>query len=372
MARAVDEHLEVFKRIDAGINGPTGIKAFPLLFSLAAPALQHWLGFARSYGQQGIIDGATGAVAEDPSIELNSKSNISKAIQIGSFEHRLLNEGITHFVSEEMVKLVSAAAAVSEPEPLFATDLPCPHGLVVLEVPLMLHDLHPKTGVVDERIVLPIRAIGWTSTDAIMSIDGKPNSGITMIAYTDMDSYRTVYLPSVLPITGEPMPDLSDERGLQMVEFNPWGFGTSWSDGGDDMQAISVADQTMVSTVAFQRRWLLSLLRLMWQEILVAESNPIERGSFRRMERAGMRRNRASDLKVLKLRRVYRTGTAESTGHTLDHRVIVRGHWKRQFYPSLGPVGDPDSYRRIWIDPYMKGPDDAPVHIKYSVTSIVR
>jgi hypothetical protein len=34
---------------------------------------------------------------------------------------------------------------------------------------------------------------------------------------------------------------------------------------------------------------------------------------------------------------------------------VVRGHWRNQWYPSI------KQHRQIWVMPYMKGPEDAPI-----------
>ena len=37
-------------------------------------------------------------------------------------------------------------------------------------------------------------------------------------------------------------------------------------------------------------------------------------------------------------------------------RWTVRGHWRRQWYPSRG------GHRPVWINPHIKAPDGAPLH----------
>lgn len=375
VTRAVDEHVAAWKRAKAGIDA---VAHLPLPFNEVPVALQHWVTFARSFARTGVVDAATGSNQNDERVDLAAAGNVTRAVQIGHNEFRLLEDGVTHYVSAEMVDVVSGAADLAEPEPLFATDLPCPTGLAVLEQPLLLADLHPYTGVIDPRIVLPIRAIGWVFNPAIHSLSGETGPGITLIAYTDMDAYHTVYMPSLADI-GMPEASAADyaiQSGLWLVEFNPWRFGSGWGDGGPSaIDANDVSDPNaikVVSTVAYLRRWLLSLLRLMWQQIIVSDPGRIDRPTLRRMERAGMDRSRRDDFKVLRLRRVSRPHDDPASGHRLEHRVIVRGHWRQQYYPSLGPVGDLGSYRRIFIDPYIKGPDDAPLVVKHAVTAVVR
>jgi hypothetical protein len=43
---------------------------------------------------------------------------------------------------------------------------------------------------------------------------------------------------------------------------------------------------------------------------------------------------------------------------------VVRGHWRNQWYPSL------NARRPLWIAPYLKGPDDAPLLGGEKVTTL--
>jgi hypothetical protein len=44
----------------------------------------------------------------------------------------------------------------------------------------------------------------------------------------------------------------------------------------------------------------------------------------------------------------------DGEGPDWQYRWITRGHWRNQWYPSLG------EHRQIWIAPYVKGPEDKP------------
>lgn len=51
-----------------------------------------------------------------------------------------------------------------------------------------------------------------------------------------------------------------------------------------------------------------------------------------------------------------------------SHRWIVRGHWRHQPY---GPRDNP-SYEWRWINPYIKGPEDAPLAMNEHVYKLAR
>jgi hypothetical protein len=69
---------------------------------------------------------------------------------------------------------------------------------------------------------------------------------------------------------------------------------------------------------------------------------------------------------VIRLRHPEQFGTRdESTGGWLTYRSITRAHWRRQHY------GD-GSVKRIFINAYWRGPEDAPVWQPQRVTSLQR
>jgi hypothetical protein len=57
--------------------------------------------------------------------------------------------------------------------------------------------------------------------------------------------------------------------------------------------------------------------------------------------------------------------TEDEFGREWSHRWVVRGHWREQWYPSEGV------HRLIWIEAFVKGPEDRPLIIKDTVFSVV-
>lgn len=52
----------------------------------------------------------------------------------------------------------------------------------------------------------------------------------------------------------------------------------------------------------------------------------------------------------------------DAAARRYSHRWVVRGHWKRQWYPSQ------NRHRPIWIDTYIAGPEGTPIEAKPKVT----
>ena len=87
-------------------------------------------------------------------------------------------------------------------------------------------------------------------------------------------------------------------------------------------------------------------------------------------------------VKILRLRRHVeaeaRGEKPDSDPLAYDHQWLVRGHPRRQWFPSLGPARNEDgsfnvdSHRLIWIEPFVKGNPYAPLVIGHNVTAVVR
>ncbi|MFI7510665.1 hypothetical protein ACIBSS_27990 [Micromonospora aurantiaca] len=89
----------------------------------------------------------------------------------------------------------------------------------------------------------------------------------------------------------------------------------------------------------------------------LAESEQLTtaRPERRRTERAGLP---PRDVRVARLRRTLsadRDSEADRGDREWRHRWVVRGHWRKHWYPSL------NDHRPLWIAPYLKGPADAPL-----------
>lgn len=100
--------------------------------------------------------------------------------------------------------------------------------------------------------------------------------------------------------------------------------------------------------------------------------SPYTKSPAQRLERAIRRRipkpDRESRVSVV----VLRAKTAEAVAHyeadcarsiEYTHQWWVRGHYRAQWYPSI------ESHEVIWIAPYLKGPEGAPIKERvYAVT----
>lgn len=295
-------------------------------------------------------------------------------------EYEMLSAATSHYVSAEVVDEVTWAAEEAFPEPLFETDLFTPAGFAVLEKPVQVVDLNSATGLPDPRVHVPVRAIGWHRHSGILSTsDGTIGDGVSIFLYTTADDYNAPggYVDQCAAIGIETEPARS-EGDFIPIEVIPWRFGVEW-----DVRPGDVAHHipgTVPGPVAFERRWLFAFLRLCWQEIIVHRASAdVKRPQRRRWERFAKRKE-LLDYTTLRLRRVVDPNyVPQGMGDPLDHRVLVRSHWRRVYVPSLGgparrPDGtmDPTNHRLVWVERHWRGPEDAPLGAMHSATSVVR
>lgn len=308
-----------------------------------------------------------------------SKADPQVALAYGQFLYRsavsLLDSAPTYYVAPPICELVEAAAQLAEPEPLFPTDLIEPEGIAIFARPFVLNEPDGLfTGPPEAQHPLwTLRGISWRTatvdckTDPDQTpLDGKQDmrEGIELIAWVSKLDGAALY--------GFEPPAVD---ALVPLEITGWAFGAGWK-RSDSCEGFTAAEQS--ASVSDTRVRLLALLRLLWQEILVPDTFGPDRGLRRRSESIRRRRWEDGGIKVVRLRHVHRDDDSEATvddgngGRRLNHRVIVRGHWRRQHYRSLGPVGDDAAYRLIWIAPHVRGPEDAPLVLRHNVTAVVR
>lgn len=103
---------------------------------------------------------------------------------------------------------------------------------------------------------------------------------------------------------------------------------------------------------------------LIMSQTLTAKSP--ERGD-RAQRRRQERENLPSEVLVIQFRKTRYTSAdkGEEGAINWSHRWIVGGHWRWQ--PYKDPASGGEIKKRIWISPYVKGPDDKPLKTKERV-----
>lgn len=109
---------------------------------------------------------------------------------------------------------------------------------------------------------------------------------------------------------------------------------------------------------------LATVFELMNQTLISTDEAELDRKIARRMKRMRL----PQKVNVIQLRRIKSNNEYEGdTAVTWSHRWIVRGHWRNQ---PTGPGRE--EVKRIWIKPYIKGPDNMPLVHTEKIYSLSR
>ena len=105
-----------------------------------------------------------------------------------------------------------------------------------------------------------------------------------------------------------------------------------------------------------------ALLAFMEIEIVKRESGHLPRQARRDLERKG---KPVPKVTVVRLRRTMREQSTGESDVEWHHRWMVRGHWRRQWYPSE------QEHKPIYIAAFIKGPEGAPFLPPKEVVKVV-
>lgn len=259
-----------------------------------------------------------------------------------------LDAAETVWVSAEMMKLVGVAAESLPPHELHPTDLPMKSGFIYFDKPLVI----PASPGSDIDTV-SIKAAVWWEAD---SINGYL-PGVEVLWWVDP---RGAYLGHDTTEWGMPRWYLDTISG--------WSYGKDWQKHRHIRDPEHVAFDVPDMLHTWDARHLLSLWMLMKQR--VAGTTRVE--ASRKLRRRAIRTSpEFGTITVVDLRRqTTRDPDApereEGDAVEWSHRWVVSGHWRKQHYASEGV------HRPIWISPFVKGPEDAPLILKDRVYRLVR
>lgn len=233
--------------------------------------------------------------------------------------------------SEERVERVYslAVAALSAPAYLWTDDIS--HAILADETPLPAHTVSP------ESLATPVMWWAWERAWAIGSASSRNESEVRLEAALVVDYQDADTIPAFLAfIYG----GFTSEAFVMTHHSVPYG---QYPYEGDLVEF----DQPLI------RGWLRQLSFLNSPYIPKQERQP-SRAARRASARNGDRR--LEDVTFVDLRRVREASVDPGDGsREYKHRWIVRAHHRAQWYPST------QEHRLIWIPPYIKGPDGAPM-----------
>jgi hypothetical protein len=290
------------------------------------------------------------------------------------------------WVDPDLQTVWEAAVPSFQPEALHAQDLITDCGFVYLPRPHTTRDLHGRTA--------SFRAFGWATTmldwrsgeDADEPWEANFPGVLVFVfhALGDVDHYDTGTSMGRYNDDGTTMELAYANAGLRrgdlILDFvYPWPFGARIDEdgirrlplkhrpgGARDMYEVDpfgLHGVTGAAEATGERspdaesieQHVQCLWRLMQQTITTHTQFRATRPVRRRYERAKVD-ERA--ITVIQLRRPNTPAAGEHRDVEWSHRWLVAGHWRNQWYPTL------KLHRQIWISPYVKGPEDAPLQVR--------
>lgn len=221
------------------------------------------------------------------------------------------------YIDREMMPLIRAAIPGFEPEPLIPSDLPTLAGFLLLPEPILVDEIGGQ---------IAVRAYLWSS-DPFFTMAG-PGVWVTTYKHRgDLDDWPELWH------------ELPTGIGWHLSRVWPWVYGENYPEPG-------MREHAQV---------LQCILRLMAQTITVRSAARPSAPFRRRWEKADLPQR---DVVVIRLRRPKAHPSGDHRDVDWTHRWIVGGHWRQQWYPSLG------MHRQVWISPYVKGPESKPLVVR--------
>lgn len=201
--------------------------------------------------------------------------------------------------------------------------------------------------------------------------------GLEITTFVDIRDARDEVTRMILEKV--PMESLLDIGHLQVSGVTALQFGDpqpptentpEWYEEQEKTAARHPEAVEMLTTVPYAENWLrtvIAIFELMNQTVTDVGHEDADRKTARRMHRM----NLPTRVTVIRLRR---SAGVRREGESLvewQHRWVVRGHWRNQ---PIGPrvPGAERETKRIWIAPYVKGPEDKPFVVSDKVYDLAR
>jgi len=297
-----------------------------------------------------------------------------------------LDTAETYAITPDMQALVMAAARTAPEDPLRSSDVPVPKGFLWFGKPgiPLPTDAEPRHAIWPFR--QDNRKGGWGTGQMFWVVAlawETVGTGIQYHVYVDPKPFDKFLKDNNRhnPFTGL----------TQLFDVRTWDYDIEWFFDREDFEDpegyeaearhraaleeyAAVHGLTMAQVVEgacdgaefFYRRLLLTFFRLTFQRVTVPHREFMGRAAKRRTERSTYAAPEPGTITIIKLRREYQQQHEEHVPGTVDwsHRWMVSGHWRNQWYPSLG------RHQAKYIPPYVKGPEDKPFVPKDRIWSV--
>ncbi|MBM4574954.1 hypothetical protein GS896_25650 [Rhodococcus hoagii] len=247
-----------------------------------------------------------------------------------------LNQADTYWVSEDMCAVLTSAQETMPDDDVIIDAPPSPHGFLVFATPIVVP-------IVEEfGRALHLNALQWRPARRTL-----PASKFQPVQVDDGTLMQWFTVPA------------DDRERAFCGPFSPVNTGSFLPTGTVLRSTNDVRLGALSHTTVNLNRHARALWTLMQQPLAVlGDLDPTDK-------QTKTARRAHTDVRptvVVTLRRA-RDGrpTGDAAAVQYSHRWVVRGHWRRQWYDSLG------THKPIWINEHIKGPDDAPLVVKEKV-----
>lgn len=265
----------------------------------------------------------------------------------------------TFFVDSGMVPLVcSAGAVVPDATALAEHDLPSPVGFLLIGGGITLCHLQ------GEGEDGPISAEAFTAY-----LWAAEKVGVHVLRFERAPG-RWFLVDSVTIPWGAaiPEPARARDRGFARRLVIPGGQPDTDHESvalpiGPEARELMSAPESQRSDAALC--WLVACWRLMGQVVADVRVDVPSRQVRRQVARKNVP---LKDVTVIRLRHVASRGTGEAAVNW-SHRWLVRGHWRQQRCKDYSGAW---TTRPVFIHPYIKGPEEAPLLSRRHVNHLVR
>lgn len=265
--------------------------------------------------------------------------HVDFARQIAATHSHTLAHSNLYLADTDMVDLIDTAAPTMPDQELHDIDIPTPHGFLYFAEPLP-----DRSGTPPD---LPIHAISWAylSSDHILLSERGTADSILITSYIRIiDQAATIGRSEADLLPGSP----KYVANATVV----WTIGTLIGKVFGDVPPPGKATPGFYQRVA-AAFWTLSQQPKM---TTTTPQSPGQPSDVRRYRRAGIV-DPAAPVSVVRLRRPSAAALGNGVGRAggrMSVRAWTRGHWRNQWYSSV------QLHRHIWVDPFIRGPEDAP------------
>lgn len=261
------------------------------------------------------------------------------------------------FVSRAMCDVIEAAAEQMPDVPLQAENLFWSSGFVWFERPIR----QPYLMTEHDDGPVATRAIVWWK----QNVGRSQYKEQFFAAVPEADRLAGIVHGTFVDLSETPLNFDEVRSPLFPFDLGGWALGTRWETvAHGQTDGPSHVDEGL----AQQRKLLLAVNLLASQYVAVLSGQRAGRAQRRRAQRMAFTSPTYGQINVVTLRRAYQPSGGEESGEDFEysHRFMVRGHWRHQWYPSRG------EHELIWVDPFIKGPENKPLIIKDRIWNVAR